>query len=166
LEAVIVNPAVVIGAGDLNRVSGNVILQVAHGRLPVSVDGGLNAAHIADVVQGHLAALERGRTGQRYILGGENLTLQQFLSLIAEVTGARPPSVTLPGGLVRALSAPITAAGRLISLPVSPDLLRKAGYYFYYDTLKARMELRLPPPLPVRQAIAEAYQWYKENDIA
>jgi dihydroflavonol-4-reductase len=166
LDAVIVNPAVVLGAGDLNRVSGDVIIQVARGRLPVAVDGGLNAIHIADVVQGHLAALERGRTGERYILGGENLTLSKFLGLIAEVTGARPPFVTLPGGLVRAMTGPVIAAGKLISLPVSPDLLRKAGYYFYYDTLKAKMELRVSQYLPVRQAIVEAYKWYRENGMA
>jgi dihydroflavonol-4-reductase len=165
LDVVIVNPAVVLGAGDLNRVSGEVIIQVRRGRLPVAVDGGLNAIHIDDVVQGHLAALERGRAGERYILGGENLTLGQFLSLIAEVTGTRAPFITLPGGLVRLLTVPATAAGRLISLPLSPDLLRKAGYYFYYDTLKAQMELRVPKTLPVRQAISEAYQWYRENGM-
>jgi dihydroflavonol-4-reductase len=166
LDVVLVNPAVVVGAGDLNRVSGDIILHVAKGHVPVSVPGGLNVVHIADVVQGHLAALHFGRRGQRYILGGENLTHRSFLDIIAAITGARPPRLTVPSGLTRFLSGPASALGRLLPLPVSPEMLRKAGYFFYYDTRKAQSELGLGEARSVWDSVTEAYRWYQEYDYA
>jgi dihydroflavonol-4-reductase len=161
-DVVILNPAVVIGAGDLNRISGDIIMHVAQGHVRVAVPGGLNAIYIGDVVRSHLAAVTRGRTGERYILGGENLTHLRFLQIVAEVTGAKPPLFTLPLRLARALAGPISVAGNVLPLPISKDALRRVGYYFYYDTLKARVELGLADTLPVRMAVAEAYAWYKE----
>ena len=108
LDAVIVNPSLVIGKGDINRVSGEAIMHVARGNLKVSSQGGLNAIHIADVVRGHIAALEKGQTGERYILGSENMTHQSFLELTAEVVGVDPPRIMLPGRILRALSEPVT----------------------------------------------------------
>ena len=163
LDVVIVNPAVVIGAGDLHRVSGNIILHVARRHVPVTVPGGLNVVHIDDVVRGHLAALTRGRTGERYILGGENLSHTSFLKMIAEVTGVAPPRLTLPANLVRSLAGPLALIERWLPLPVNGETLRQAGYFFYYDTAKATHALSLPAPLPARQAIAEAYAWYQKH---
>jgi dihydroflavonol-4-reductase len=165
LDVVIVNPAVVVGAGDINRISGNLILQIARGRLPITIEGGLNVVHIQDVVAGHLAALERGRTGERYILGGENLPHTKFFEQIASVVGARPPWLKLPGRLVRLLSGPVRLADRLFNLPVKGEALRRAGYYFYFDTHKAQTELALSEPRPARQAITEAYQWYQDQKM-
>ncbi len=162
-DVVIVNPAVVIGAGDINQISGKLIVQIARGRLPVTIEGGLNVVHIQDVVAGHLAALERGRTGERYILGGENLPHTEFLQQVAAVVGVRAPWLELPGRLVRLLSRPVRLVDRLLNLPVTGEALRRAGYYFYFDTHKARSELALPEPLPTRQAIMEAYQWYLDH---
>lgn len=165
LDVVIVNPAAVVGAGDMNQISGNVIIQVARGRLPVTIDGGLNVVHVQDVVAGHLAALERGRTGERYILGGENLTHTQFLTRIAKTAGVRPPRLSLPGRWVRLLTRPVGLVDRLLKLPVSGEALRRAGYYFYFDTRKARRELGLAEPRPISQAIEEALQWYREQGM-
>lgn len=165
LDAVIVNPSVVVGAGDLNRIGGEVIIQVAHGRVPVSTAGGINVVPIETVVRGHLAALERGKTGERYILGGENLTTHQFLSTIAAVTGARPPRLQIPTRLTRSLTVPVSALQRWLPLPIGGELLRMAGYYFYYDTLKARAVLGVKDAKPARQAIAEAYVWYRERGM-
>lgn len=164
LDVVIVNPAVVVGAGDLNRVSGNIILQVARRRLPVAVPGGLNVIHITDVVRGHLAALDSGRTGERYILGGENLTHVEFLNIVAAVTGVSPPRFVLPLRLARLLAWPAATAGRWLPLPVNGHALRRIGYYFYYDTSKACAELGLKELRPARQAVAEAYAWYQEQE--
>jgi dihydroflavonol-4-reductase len=157
LDVVIVNPSVVVGAGDLNRISGDVIVRVARGQLLVSTGGGINVVHIDDVVRGHLEALEHGKTGERYILGGENLTIHHFQKIIAGISGARPPLLRIPRRVTRALSGPVTALQGRLPLPVGGELLRMAGYYFYYDTLKARMELGLKETKPARQAVAEAY---------
>ncbi|HEX7973514.1 MAG TPA: NAD-dependent epimerase/dehydratase family protein [Anaerolineales bacterium] len=165
LDVVIVNPAVVLGAGDLNRVSGDIVVQVAHGRVPVTAPGGLNVVHIADVVRGHLAALERGRTGERYILGGDNLTIVRFLEIVAEVVKRQPPRWIAPAAITRLLASPVSAVQSWLPLPVGGDLLRKAGHYFYYDTLKARVELGLAHPLPARQAISDAYRWYEAKGL-
>jgi len=161
LDVVIVNPSVVVGAGDVNRVSGEVIIQAARGRLLASTMGGMNVVHIEDVVQGHLAALERGRTGERYLLGGENMCLADYLNLVADVLGVRKPRMVVPAGLARRLARPLSTLLGLLALPVRADLLRFAGYYFYYDTSKARRELGLEEPQPVELAVAEAAIWYR-----
>jgi dihydroflavonol-4-reductase len=163
LDVVIVNPAVVIGAGDLNRISGDLILRVARSQVPVSTVGGVNVVHIDDVVRGHLAALERGRTGERYILGGENLSIRDYLQLIAGVTGGRSPRFTMPKEITRALGGPVTALGSRLPLPVGGEILRMAGDYFWYDTSKMRADLGLDMTRPARQAVAEAYAWYQEQ---
>ena len=162
LDAVIVNPSLVFGAGDLYRQTQSLITQVAERRISVGIEGGINCVHIADVVAGHLAALERGATGQRYILGGENLTHMQLLALIAEVTGAPAPNQVLPTGLVRALAGPAELLHAFLHLPVSTGLLRLAGYYFFYDTRKAQTELGLESPRAAREAIAEAHAWFTQ----
>jgi dihydroflavonol-4-reductase len=163
LDAVIVNPAVVIGAGDLNRISGDVIERVAHGQVPVATSGGLNVVHIQDVVQGHLAALECGCTGERYILGGENLSIPTFLQLAADVTGAASPRIQVPAVLAHAAATSIQLLGNRLPLPVGGEMLRLAGFYFYYDTLKARLQLGLKDPLPARTAVEEAWAWFQAN---
>lgn len=163
LDAVIVNPTLVFGSGDIHRQSGSVIMQVAERRLSVAVEGGINCVHIADVVAGHLAALERGGCGERYILGGENLTYLQLLQMIARVTGVPEPNMLLPVGLVRGLSGPVQMLHTFLNLPISPELLRLAGYYFYYDLSKAQTQLGLIEHRPVEEAIAEAYAWFQKT---
>ena len=165
LDVVIVNPTVVIGAGDINRVSGDVIVHAAQGHIPVAIPGGLNIVHIADVVRGHLAALANGRTGERYILGGENMTHRRFLQILAEVVGVKPPRFVVPVSLARLLVRPMSLIWKLLPLPLSGDDLRRIGYYFYYDTLKARLELGLKDTLPARQAVADAFTWYREQGV-
>jgi len=163
LDAVIVNPSVVLGPGDINRVSGSIVIQVARRRVPVAVGGGLNVVHVRDVVRGHLAALERGRRGERYILGGENLTLARFLDLIAAEAGVPAPRLILPPRLVRPLAAPTMLLGRFLPLPLNGGILRRAGYWFWYDCTKASRELGLAETLPARQAIRDALQWFRQR---
>jgi dihydroflavonol-4-reductase len=162
LDVVIVNPSVVFGAGDIHRQSSSIINRVAGRKLGVAVEGGINAVHIADVVAGHLAALEHGKTGERYILGGENLTFLELLEKIAGVVGVPAPNLVLPAGLLRAAGGVAGLLQNFLDLPVSPELFRMAGYFFHYDTRKAQVELGLPPPRPVEGAIAEAYEWFRE----
>ena len=129
--------------------------------LGLPVEGGINAVHIADVVDGHLAALERGKTGERYILGGENLTLLELLEKIGGVVGTPAPNLVLPAWLVRAGGGLAGLLHNFLDLPVPPELFRMAGYYFYYDTRKAQVELGLAPPRPVEEAVTEAFEWFQ-----
>ncbi len=163
LEAVIVNPGYIQGAGDVYRQSSSLVLAVAEGRLAVTVTGGLNAVHIDDVVAGHLAALERGCPGERYILGGQNMTYTHLLALAAQATGVKAPAAQLPTGLVRLLAGPARWVRPFVKLPVGPELLALAGNYFYFDTRKAREVLALSEPRTIEDAIREAYEWSKRE---
>ena len=97
LPAVIVNPSTPIGPGDVKPTpTGRMVAEAAAGRMPAYVDTGLNIVHVDDVAAGHLLAFEKGRVGERYVLGGENMTLGQILAEIARLCGRRPPTVSLP----------------------------------------------------------------------
>jgi dihydroflavonol-4-reductase len=165
LDVVIVNPTIVLGAGDLNRISGDIVIHVARRHIPVSIQGGLNAIHIEDVARGHLAALEHGRCGERYILGNENMTHHQFLSAVAKAAGVSPPLLTIPNGCLPLLAYPLTLAHEVFHLPMMGSDLHRAGCYFYYDTHKAQSELGLTDMLPVSQAIDETLAWYKKTGV-
>jgi len=160
LDAVIVNPTLVLGAGDHYRLNRSIIVQVAQRRIPFLTAGGLNAVHIDDVVDGHLLALERGRCGERYILGGENLPLATLISKIAAACAVSPPTLWLPAGLVRALSRPLAVLEAYLNLPVDASTLALAGYYFYYTHDKATVQLGYSPHHTVEEAIGEAWAWF------
>lgn len=162
LDVVITNPTLVFGAGDLHRQAGSIITQVANRRISYAIDGGINCVHIEDVIDGHLLAMEKGRCGERYILGGENLTHLEMLRMIAEVTRAPAPNLVLPTGLLRAAAGPAGMLQSFLNLPVAPELLRLTGLYFYYDLAKANSELEMPARRPVKEAIAEAYAWFTQ----
>jgi len=163
LDAVIVNPSVVFGARDIYRQSSSIIMQVARRRLPALTEGGINAVHIDDVIDGHLAALERGATGERYILGGENMTHATLVRRIAKIVSAPAPLLVLPAGMARQLAGPLRLMQAFIEAPVAWNALYLAGYRFYYDTHKALVELGLNQPRPVDEAIREAYDWFRER---
>src|SRR6202035_4445462 len=97
LPAVIVNPSTPIGPSDVRPTpTGRIIVEAASGRMPGYVDTGLNLVHVDDVAAGHLLAFERGRIGERYILGGDNMSLAAMLRIIAEITGRKPPWLEVP----------------------------------------------------------------------
>ena len=160
LDAVIVNPTYVIGPGDIYRQSSSVVVKTAQQKIHVTVVGGMNVIHIADVVAGHLSAWERGRCGERYILGGENLSFRELLLKCSAQAGHSQPVLPLPVGLARAASAPLQLMHAFVDLPVPAELLRFAGINFFYDNRKALKELELPQPLPADEAIRAAYEWF------
>src|SRR5580692_2925670 len=101
LPVVVVNPAAPVGPRDIKPTpTGKMVLDTARGRVPAYIDTGLNIVHVDDVAEGHALALEHGRIGERYVLGGENLLLKDVLSLIAEVAGQRPPRLRIPEAVV------------------------------------------------------------------
>jgi len=160
LDVVIVNPTYVIGPGNIYGQTNSTVVAAARQKLPALVEGGLNVVHISDVVAGHLAALETGRTGERYILAGENLTIVQLIRKIADVAGVSAPNLILPGGLVRSLGWIAILAQSIMDLPINARLSHMAGYYFYYDNSKSQIELGLQPPCTADQAILDAYNWF------
>ncbi len=162
LDVVTVNPSIVFGAGDIYRQNNSILIQVSRQHVPFLPEGGANAVHIADVVDGHLAALERGRSGERYILGGENLTHVELVRMIASVVGAPTPRVILPGSVARAAAVPLRWFGSFLDLPLGPEEMAMAGWYFYYDSHKAQSQLGLRAPRPVVDALRETFEWFKQ----
>ena len=165
LDAVIVNPSMVFGPGDSNRISGEIVIQVARGIVFLGIPGGMNGIHVKDAVRGHLLALERGRCGERYILGVENKTFLEFIQITAEVVGRKPPKHVIPCWVLRPLAGPLDLLCRLVPMPFNGDLLRFSNIPMYYDTRKAEQELGLTDTLPIRVALEDAYEWYKAQGM-
>ena len=166
LPAVIVNPTIVIGPRDVNFISGSLIRASTKGQLRVVTSGGSNIVHVDDVVAGQLAAAERGRVGERYILGGENLSHWEAAETIASVTGGARPRFILPDWSLAPLAHVIDAFNALSRRPplVAGEQVLLGSQTFYVDTNKAVRELGLPQT-PFRQAAADAYTWYREHGL-
>jgi dihydroflavonol-4-reductase len=162
LPAVIVNPSTPIGPRDVRPTpTGRIIIEAASGRMPAFVDTGLNFAHVDDVAAGHRAALERGRIGERYILGGENVTLRQMLLDIAAITGRRARPLRLPRGAVYPLAFGAELMARVTGREpfATVDGLRMARYTMHFNDAKARRELGYTSR-PYRQGLVEAIEWF------
>jgi len=165
LPVVIVNPSTPVGPGDVKPTpTGRLIVEAARGQMPAFVDTGLNIVHVDDVAEGHLAAAERGRVGERYILGGENMTLAEILAEISEVVGRRPPrlrvphSVLFPVAIGAELAARVTGRDPFVTL----DGVRMSRKKMYFSSEKASRELGYAPR-HAREAIADAVGWFKAN---
>ena len=163
LSIVVVNPSTPIGPRDLKPTpTGRMILEAARGRIPAFVDTGLNVVHVDDVAEGHLLALERGRAGERYILGGRNMALAEILAAIAAKVGRRPPRIRLPHDLVLPLAHLVEAWARLTGGEepfVTVDGIRMARKWMYFSTAKAEAELGYRAR-PAQQALDDAVDWF------
>lgn len=164
LDAVIVNPAVVIGPRDVNLISGSIILETVRRRIPFYPPGGVCVIDVADLCAGCIAAAERGRAGERYILGGENLWHRDMLGIVCDVVGRPRPTIRLPGFLLRGLGALLDAASRQTSfkLPFNGEQARFAAETFWFDSTKARRELGLTTR-SFAESAQRAYDWYRQN---
>ncbi len=163
LPAVIVNPSTPIGPGDIKPTpTGRMIVEAASGRMPAFVDTGLNLAHVDDVAAGHLLAEERGVVGERYILGGENLTLREILRRIAGLVGRKPPNISLPIPALMPVAAVAEALARITGKEpfVTSDGLRLARKTMFFSAEKAVTELGYAPR-PVDKALSDAVSWFK-----
>ncbi|MGL5083821.1 MAG: hopanoid-associated sugar epimerase [Microcoleaceae cyanobacterium] len=167
-DLVIVNPSTPIGPWDIKPTpTGEIILRFLRGKMPAYVDTGLNLIDVRDVALGHLLALEKGKTGDRYILGHQNLTLKTLLNQLAAITGLTSPKVELP------LWLPLTVAwmdeqvlGRLGKSPAVPlEGVRMSQQTMYYDATKAVRELGLPQS-SIDQALRDAVTWFYGNKLS
>lgn len=166
IDAVVVNPAYMFGAYDVRPSSGQMILEVAAGKARAYPTGGNNFVDVADVVSGMIAAAERGRRGECYILGHENLTYREIFSRIANIVGVPPPALPLPyplariGGWLGDLTAVVTRQEQTLN-----SVVAKLGYIrHYYSGDKAVQELGMPQT-PIDQAISRAVDWFKTQGM-
>ena len=163
LPAVIVNPSTPIGPRDARPTpTGRIIVEAAAGRIPAFVDTGLNLVHVDDVAAGHIAALEHGRIGERYILGGQDASLAALLADIARLVGRRPPRVRLPRHLLfpfaHVAEALARRSGREPLLTV--DGLRLARHRMFFTAAKAERELGYRAR-PYGEGLREAVDWFR-----
>lgn len=163
LPAVIVNPTTVIGPRDIRKVSSGMVVEVVkHCVPPLIPPGGLNVVPICDAAQGHIEAALKGEVGERYILGGDNMTHLQLYQIIADVVGCGMKLKPMPKwqvGLIAGLTdmlQPQTSG----PVPLTGDRLRLEAQFFYYDVTKARQSFDLPHT-PLRITIGRTYEWYE-----
>jgi dihydroflavonol-4-reductase len=165
LPAVIVNPSTPVGPRDLKPTpTGRLILEAARGHMPGYVDTGLNIVHVDDVAAGHLAATEMGRIGERYILGGENMSLERILAEVAQLIGTRPPRVRVP----YSVAYPVAVGAELVAWVtggepfITIDGVRMARKRMYFSSAKACRELGYRPR-PAGEAIADSVAWFRAS---
>ena len=164
LPAVIVNPSTPIGPRDARPTpTGRIIVEAASGRMPAFVESGLNLVHVDDVADGHIAAMARGRIGERYVLGGQDVALREMLASVAGIVGRKPPTVRIPRAPLFPLAwvneqvARVTGKDPFLTL----DSLRMAAHDMYYSSAKAEAELGYRAR-PYREALAEAIAWFAQ----
>ena len=164
LPAVIVNPSTPIGPRDVKPTpTGRIIVEAARGRMPAFVDTGLNLVHVDDVAQGHLAALDRGKIGERYILGGQNVQLSEMLTVIANLIGRRPPRVRLPRSAIVPLALAAETVARFTGREpfVTMDALRMSKYRMFFTAAKAERDLGFTAR-PFTDALTDAIRWFRD----
>jgi dihydroflavonol-4-reductase len=164
---VIVNPSTPIGPGDVKPTpTGQIVLDAAAGRTPAYVDTGLNVVHVDDVAAGHLLAFDRGRVGERYILGGENMSLREILAQISRLAGRKPPRIRLPHAALLPLAHASEAFARLTGrgTRVTVEAVRMARKPMYFSSDKAVRELGYRWRAPAA-AFEDAIAWFREQGI-
>ncbi len=164
LDAVIVNPTVVFGPGDMHFNSGKMVAQMAQKKIPVHPKGGCCTCDVSDVADGHLQAFLKGRTGERYILGGENYTWKQLFRTIADVVGVPPPKMEMPAWFFSIVGAGADWVSTFTKKepPITPEAARAGNTVSYYSSDKAIRELGYRMT-PFRETVKKTYDWYKEN---
>lgn len=165
LPAVIVNPSTPIGPSDVKPTpTGRIIVEAARGRIPAFVDTGLNLVHVDDVADGHLAALRKGKTGERYILGGENVSFAAMLGEIARIVGRKAPRIKLPRGPLMPIAFGAEQIAKFTGKEpfVTMDGLRMSRYRMFFRTEKAERELGIKAR-PFAQGLEDAIRWFRDS---
>jgi dihydroflavonol-4-reductase len=167
VPAVIVNPAAPVGMRDIKPTpTGRMIVDAANGKIPAYMDTGLNLVRVEDVAIGHALALERGKIGEGYILGGENLSLREILTMITQEAGRKPPRFKVTPNMMWPVAWVEERLARMFKMEprVTRDHLRMARSKMYFSSDKAKRELGYAPR-PVRPAIKEAVAWFLANGM-
>jgi dihydroflavonol-4-reductase len=161
---VVVNPSTPVGPWDSRPTpTGRMVIDYLQGRMPAYLETGLNLVHVQDVARGHLLAAEKGRVGEKYILGHENLSLSQIFQILAEISGIPAPTVKLAYGVVLPMAYLAEFWARHVSHReprMTLTAVRMAKKYMYFDSSKAMQELGYAPT-SVRRALEEAVEWFK-----
>lgn len=165
LPVIVVSPTTPVGPGDWKPTpTGKIILDFVNGKMPGYVQTGLNFVPVEDAAEGHLLAAERGKVGERYLLGGENLTLKQLLDMLSRITGRPSPILKIPHGAALAFAFAENAVSRLMGrepqIPV--EGVRIARHCMFVDCSKARRQLNFVPGA-VFAALERAVRWYDAN---
>jgi dihydroflavonol-4-reductase len=164
LPAVIVNPSTPIGPRDVKPTpTGRIILEAAAGRMPAFVDTGLNMVHVDDVAAGHLLAFDKGRIGERYILGGQNASLAQILATVAQETRRRPPRIRIPRTAVVPLAYVTEAIAQLTGKEpmLTRDGLKMSKNKMFFSSAKAERELGYTAR-PYAEGVRDAIAWFRQ----
>jgi dihydroflavonol-4-reductase len=164
LPAIIVLPSTPIGPRDVKPTpTGRIIVEAAKGRMPAFIDTGLNLVHVDDVATGHLLAWRKGRVGERYILGGQDVALGQMLADIARIVGRKPPTVKLPRKALFPLAYVAEAIAQLTGREpfATVDGLKMAKYRMFFSSKKAERELGYCAR-PYGEALADAIAWFRQ----
>jgi dihydroflavonol-4-reductase len=168
LPVVIVNPSAPVGAGDVKPTpTGQVIVDFMKGRMPAYIETGMNIVDVDDVAVGHLLAMQRGRQGERYILGCKNLMLKEVFDILSRLTGVKAPSVRLPRSLVLPLAYANQWMAQVTGHPPRIPLegVKMAKYRMHYDCSKALRELGIPQT-PAEAALEKAVRWFRAHGYA
>lgn len=166
LPVVIVNPTAPVGERDIKPTpTGQIIVDFMRGRMLAYIETGMNLVDVEDVAIGHVRAMERGRVGERYILGNQNLTLKEICLMLSRLTGISAPKLRLPWRLVLPLAHINHWMANLVThrpprIPL--EGVRMAKYRMHYNCSKARQELGLPQT-PVETALKKAVQWFRQH---
>ncbi len=165
LPAVIVNPSTPVGPRDVKPTpTGRLIVEAARGRIPAVVDTGLNVAHVDDVAEGHVLAHDRGRVGERYVLGGQDMTLTEILTTVTAMAGRKPPRVSLPHGAVLPFAYLAEAWARLSGAEpfATVDGVRMAKKRMFFSSDKASTQLGYQAR-PAEAAHRDAVEWFRDQ---
>jgi dihydroflavonol-4-reductase len=168
LPVVIVNPSAPVGEGDVKPTpTGQVIVDFMKGRMPAYIETGMNIVDVDDVATGHLLAMQKGRIGERYILGCENLMLREVFEILSRLTGIKAPAIKLPRLVVLPLAyLNLWFANRTGRPPRIPlEGVKMAKYRMHYDCTKARRELGIPQT-PPEVALEKAVRWFRDHGYA
>ena len=165
LPAVIIHPSTPLGPGDVKPTpTGRILVEAARGRVPGFVDTGLNLVHVDDVAAGHLAALHHGEPGERFILGGQNVSFAELLRTIADLRGRKPPRLKLPRPLLYPFALAAEAAARATRREpfLTVDGLRMSKNRMFFTSAKAERVLGYRAR-PYREALVDALAWFDAN---
>ena len=166
-EVVTVNPSTPVGPRDVKPTpTGVMIRDAAAGRMPAYVDTGLNIVHVDDVAEGHVAAMERGTPGEKYILGGEDFTLARLFRLIADMAGVRGPYARLPRQVLWPVAVASEAMARRFGVEprVTREMLAMSRKKMFFSSAKARAELGYVAR-PAAEAVGDAIAWFRQEGM-